>query len=301
MNIVLSFIGKLPNYVVDSVHQIRTFSESPIYIIINDEESPYVSQLSKYNVNLIKYNDVIDTHFINTANNNIHKFMIVPGLGDRSQLFIRSFERFFLLHNLMKLKNLKNCFFMELDNLIYDDPNVWLEEFSKKELCFMYDNTDRCSSGIMYVKQSSSLTYLLDFFTVFIETSREFMSEMTCLYRYHELHTDEVQLLPIYWQNNSNISELAYKNDFYNNSIFDAAAIGVFLLGNDPHHTKGKIVIGNKNEWSAIDYTNEKFIWKKDELNRNKPYIWDGEKWLLINNLHVHSKALNTGLSLPLT
>jgi hypothetical protein len=299
MNIVLSFIGKLPCYIVDCVHQIRSFSDSPIFIIINDLESPFVSQMLKYNVNIIQYNDVIDTNFIDTVNKNINKFEIVPGLGDRSQLFIRSFERFFLLHNLMKLKNLKNCFFMEVDNLIYDDPNIWLEEFSKKELCFMYDNIDRCSSGIMYVKQQLSLNHLLDYFTVFINTSHEFMGEMTCLYRYHELHKDEVQLLPIYWKSDT-VSELAYKNDFYNNSIFDAAAIGVFLLGNDPYHTKGKIVTGNKNLWSAIDYTKEKFIWKKDERSRNKPYIWDGEKWLLINNLHVHSKALNTGFSLPL-
>ena len=300
MNIVLSFIGKLPNYIVDCVHQIRSFSDTPIHLIINDLDSPYVSQLLKYNINIIHYNDVIDTQFINTANTNINKFKIVPELGDRRQLFIRSFERFYLLHNLMKTKNLKNCFFMELDNLIYDDPTTWLEQFSKKELCFMYDNKDRCSSGVMYIKQSSSLVKLLDFFTVFISTSREFMSEMTCLYRYYELHKDEIQLLPISWKKcNETISELAYKNDFFNDSIFDAAAIGVFLLGSDPVHTKGQILIGRKNEWSAIDYTKEKFVWKKDEKNRNKPYIWDGEKWLLINNLHVHSKALNTGLSLP--
>ena len=254
----------------------------------------------KYNINIIDYNHVKDETFLHTVSQNINKFCIVQGLGDRSHLFIRAFERFFLLHNLMKKQNLENCFFMEIDNLIYDDPCNWLTSFSKKELCYMYDNTDRCSSGIMYIKQSSSLQKLLEYFLVYINTSSEFLNEMTCLYRYYEIYKDEIQLLPIYWKNSIR-SELAYINsDSFKDSIFDSAAIGVFLLGAEPFHHNGKIVTGIHNTWSAINYTNEKFEWKKDEKNRNKPYIWNGEKWLLINNLHVHSKALYTGLSLPI-
>lgn len=300
MNIILSFIGKLPNYIIDCVHQIRCFSKSPIYIIINDDQSQYILKLINYNVNIINYDDVIDLIFLKTVDENFNKFLIINGLGDRSHLFIRAFERFFLLHNLMKNKNLENCFFMELDNLIYDDPNNWIDKFSKSELCFMFDNIDRCSSGIMYVKQYSSLQKLLDNYMDYIKNSNEFMNEMTCLYRYYESHKNEVQLLPIYWKNNSS-NELAYNNiDLYNNSIFDAAAIGIFLLGEEPFHNDGKIILGKKNSASAIDYTNEKFDWKKDYKGRNIPYIWNGEKWLLINNLHVHSKELNSGLSLPL-
>jgi hypothetical protein len=300
MNIILSFIGKLPNYMIDCIHQIRSFSTSSIYIIINDYESQYLSEISKYNVNIINYDDVINTSFLNTVNENLNKFCIIPDLGDRSHLFIRAFERFFLLHNLMKNKELENCFFMEVDNLIYDDPNNWVEQFSKSELCYMFDSVDRCSSGIMYVKHSSSLDHLLENYIEYIKNSNEFMNEMTCLYRYYEGHKNEIQLLPIYWKNDTS-NELTYNNiELYNDSIFDAAAIGIFLLGEDPYHNNGQIVLGKKNPASEIDYTNEKFDWKKDEKGRNKPYIWNGEKWLLINNLHVHSKELHSGLSLPL-
>lgn len=309
MNIILSFIGKLPNYMVDCIHQIRCFSSSPIFIIIDDLQSPYVSHLSKYDVSIINYYDVIDTTFLNAVNENFHKFLIIHDLGDRSHLFIRAFERFFLLHNLMKIKNLENCFFMEVDNLIYDDPNNWLVQFSKSELCYMYDNTNHFSSGIMYIKKSSSINGLLEHFLQFITTSTEFMSEMTCLSSYYEYRgnmgdrvekdTNEIQLLPIYWQS-ENICELAYNNFNMYNTIFDAAAIGIFLLGENAFHNNGQVVIGKKNPHSAIDYTNHLFEWKKDEQGRNKPYIWNGERWLLINNLHIHSKELHNGLSIPL-
>jgi len=300
MNIVLSFIGKLPNYIVDCVHQVRCFTDSPIYIIMNDSNSIFVEQLKKYNVNIINYADVIHYHFINIANQNISKFHIVHGLGDRKELFLRSLERFFLLHNLMKLKELKNCFFMELDNLIYDDPNNWLEKFSTKQLCYMYDNKDRCSSGIMYVKQSSSLTNLLEYFLQYIQFSNEFLNEMTCLYRYYEKNKDDIQLLPVYWKNES---KHRYANDNFDtyNSIFDAAAIGVYLLGADSFHHNGEIKLGLHNFCSDINYTSNIFKWIEDDKGRKRPYILNGDTWLLINNLHVHSKALHTGLSLPLS
>ena len=183
MNIVLSFVGRLPSYIIECVHQIRCFSESPVYLIIDDIDSIYVSQLIQFNVIIINYKNVVDNIFLDTANSNIQKFCIINELGDRKHLFIRAMERLFLLRNLMVFKSLENCFFMELDNLIYDDPNNWLTNFSKSELCYMFDNVDRCSSGIMYAKQQASLDGLLEYMIEFIRNSNYFMNEMTCLYR----------------------------------------------------------------------------------------------------------------------
>jgi hypothetical protein len=106
--------------------------------------------------------------------------------------------------------------------------------------------------------------------------------------------------LPTFWKDNTLPIELHQHYNLYNNTIFDAAAIGVYLLGKDTFHTNGIIIKYLKNEASIIDCRNHTFEWKKDEKDRNKPYIWDGEKWLLINNLHVHSKDLKSGLSLPI-
>ena len=299
MFIALSFVGVLPSYIVESVHQIRCFFKDDLYLIINDITSPYLEKIQKYNIQIVDYKDVYNQDFIEVVNNNIHKFCIVQNLKGREQLFIRSFERFFLLRNLMVSRKLKDCLFLELDNLIYDDPYNWLSEFSKSELCYMYDNDDRCSSGIMYVKQENSLDKFLTYILHFISNSHDFLTEMTTLYRYFEMDTTNVQLLPIMWAKEG-IPEKAIMNYENYNSIFDALAIGCYLLGLDPYHTEGLVTVGKKAKWCAIDYTKEVFEWKEDDQGRRIPYIYDGAKWLRINNLHVHSKQLHNGLSLSL-
>jgi len=297
MFLCYAFIGKLPFYIVDTIHQARCFFDGDIYLIIDQLESPFVIQLQKYNVKIVDYNDVKSDLFKNVFEKNENKFCIVHGLTGREKLFIYSFERFFILQNLMKKFNLHDCLFLELDNLIYYDSLKWVEQFSKSELCYMYDNDDRCSSGIMYVKDGNSLEELLNYMLTYIENcSNELLNEMTVLYRYFRLKKN-VQILPTYWVDNALPNE-AYQNyNFYNETIFDAAAIGVYLLGNDPYHTNGIIIRNVKNVYSKIDYTNCKFEWKLDDLGRKKPFIWNGEKWLLINNLHIHSKDLKSGLS----
>lgn len=297
MFVALSFIGKLPSYIVESIHQVRCFFDGDIYLIIDDLESEYLKQLIKYNVKIVPYIMVINSQFIDVVNKNIHKFCIIENLKGREQLFIRSFERFFLLQNLMTQNNLEDCLFLELDNLIYDDPNKWIAEFSKHELCYMYDHDDRCSSGLMYAKTASSLNGFLNYILHFISTSNDFMTEMTTLYRYYEYNTSMIQILPTYW-NKDTIPNMAKMNyGAYGKSIFDALAIGCCLLGLDPYHTNGKIELGRKAGWCAIDYTQDRFEWKEDTQGRRIPYMFDGTDWIRINNLHVHSKDLKSGLS----
>lgn len=299
MFIGLSFIGKLPKYIIECIHQIRCYYNDNIYLILDDYNSPYLNDINKFNITLIKYQDVIDENFNKIAYKNYNKFLIVNDLNDRKLLFIRAFERFFLINNLMKNNNLNDCLFIELDNLIYDNPINWINEFSKFDLCYMFDRKDHFSSGIIYIKNTNSLSGFLDYMINFIENSNEFMSEMTCLSRYYENNKNKIQLLPIYWEDKS-ISNEAYMNyGIYGESIFDAAAIGIYLLGEDPIHNNGKVVCGKKHVHSEIDYTKNNIIWKKVN-NLKKPYIVNGEKLILINNLHVHSKELQNGLSIPL-
>jgi hypothetical protein len=300
MILALSFVGKLPSYVVECIHQCRIYFSGDIYLILNDLTSIYLDSLKKYNVILVEYNSVESQVFNDVYNNRKYRFCIVPDLIGREELFIRSFERFFLIQNLMEQKKLNNCLFLELDNLIYDNPENWLQEFSKNELCYMYDNINRCSSGIMYIKNSNSLNNFLQVCVNYIINSNEFLNEMSALNIHLNNYNYEVEILPTYW-NNPNIIPEFYKNyGKYGESIFDSAPLGIYLLGMDPHHTNGVIQKYQKWKGSYLDFTKEKTEWKEDDLGRKKPYVFDGEKWLLINNLHVHSKNLIEGLSLPL-
>ena len=300
MIIALSFIGILPSYIVEVLHQIRCFYSGDVYLILNDFSSPFLTKITKYNINIVNYNEVINLELLDVVEKNKHKFVIVKNLVGREELFIRSFERFFLLKNLLQNKNLTDCFFMELDNLIYDDPNKWIEQFSTNDLGYMFDNYNRFASGIMYVKNATSLINFENCILHFIKNSNEFMTEMTVLSNYYENNKDNVQILPTHWSE-QNIPSIAYENyNKYNDTIFDSAPYGGFLFGIDPHHTNNVITKGLRSKWAFIDCTKLKFVWEVDEKGRNRPYVFNGEKKILINNLHIHAKNLHEALSLPI-
>ena len=301
MFICYSFIGSLPSYIIESVRQSRVFFNGDIYLITNDLNSPNISLLNSYNVIIVPYEDVLSQEFCNLIKETYNKFCIVHGLTGREELFIRTFERFFLLQNLMEKYDLTDALFLELDNLIYDDPIQWIASFSKTELCYMLDDIDRCSSGLMYAKSKTSLLGFMDYCIKYINESNEFLNEMTALYRYYMENKTTVQIIPTYWNNSkSYISELAYMNAGEYSGIFDALGIGCYLLGLDTHHTGGVIQTGKKAPWCQIDYTQEKIEWKVDDQGRKRPYVWGNDKWILIYNLHVHSKDLKNGLSVIL-
>lgn len=302
MFIALSFIGKLPSYIIECIYQTRLFTDIPIYLIYNDYDSIYIDSIKKYNVHLINYEDVICTKFNEILNHNKHKFYICNNLGDRKELFIRSFERFFILNNLIKKYNLTDCLFMEIDNLIYDDPTIWLNHFQKKELGYMLDSPDRYSSGIIYIKNDYALSKLCDYFINYILTSNpkdRMLSEMIALCNYYNSNnnSENIQILPTFWGNFDNIPKEAYANYNTYNSLFDAAAYGMYLFGWDPVHTNGIIKKYTKSMGSSIDCTKYKFKWEYDNNDRNIPFIWNNDKWLKINNLHIHSKDLKSALS----
>ena len=300
MIIALSFVGILPSYIVEVLHQIRCFYSGDIYLILNDLSSSYLENIKKYDINIINYNEVINHEFLKIVQINKKKFCICTNLVGREELFIRSFERFFLLRNLLKNKKLTDCFFMELDNLIYDDPNKWIEQFSKYELGYMFDNFNRFSSGIIYVKNADALCNFETCILNFIKTSNEFMSEMTVLSNYYYNNKDKVQILPTHFPDTS-IPSITYENySKYNDTIFDSAPYGGYLFGMDIVHTNNVIVKGIKSKFALINCTKLKFSWIIDDNGRNRPYVFDDNKYILINNLHIHAKNLHEALSLPM-
>lgn len=302
MNICLSYIGKLPDYIVDCIYQIRLFTKMNIYLIMNDIKSPHLLEIQKYDVILIQYKDVYSSKFNECIKQNSTKIQIIDYI-DREELFLRSIERFYILQNTMILNDLSDVLFMEIDNLIYDDPCNWLLEFQKNDICYMFDNYDRCSSGIMYIKNKYSMTEMLDSFIDFINNSKnEHINEMSLLYKYFISNTKTIklQILPTFW-NDCNMLDIIKQNYEKYDSIFDAAALGIMLFGTDSYLLQNSNFHKDftKEKWwpSYIDYTNYNIKWFKDDKNRLIPYINNGEKWIKINNLHIHSKNLYKALS----
>ena len=301
MIIVYCFIGPLPSYAVDTVHQTRLFFEGPIYFIVSEYDSPIVSILKdKYAVEIIRYDDVIHSEFNQCIEEYRQKFVYLEGLKGRENLFIYGFERFFVLYNLMAQKNLTNVFFLELDNLIYDDPLRWEPAFCSRDISFMFDNYDRCASGICFITSHTALKIFTDHSIKYItetDHTKYFMTEMQSLDSYWKAYPTTVQLLPTHWPSDKVPVETYSTYHMYDNTVFDSAGLGIYLGGVDPFHTNGIIMTGLRSIWSAIDYSGYKFEWKMDSNGRNIPYVTGDQGTVRINNLHIHSKSLMGCLS----
>lgn len=300
MNVVYAFIGSLPAYCIDTVKQTRLFYDGPLYFIISDSTSPFRRILETlYGVTIIQYDTVKDTTFNDLVQKTYKKFHIVHGLKGREKLFIYSFERFFTLLALMKQRSLTNVFFMELDNLIYADPRLWLDGFKDYQMSYMFDNVGRCSSGIAYIRDQPILEEFCKSCLACIETSTKFLSEMGCLYDFWKTHESSVQLLPVHWPAPEQPPHAIGQFDRFK-SLFDPQGVGICLCGIDPFHSGGKLVKGLKNPWGYHDFSKYKYEWKEDSQKRKIPYVWNDltGQWIQINNLHVHSKDLAPYVSL---
>ena len=289
--IVLSFIGKTQEYLNECIYQIRLFSDKPIYYIYDDYESKIVEDIyKKYdNINLIKYELVRNNDFDNILKIKKSSFYIEYAINERKELFIRSFERFYLLYNLCILKKIENVLFLELDNLIYDNPDIWFSQLTEKKLYYMIDNIDRGASGIFISRNNDYLKDLLISFDNYILNDNGFLTEMTALYGFYQNNKEKVYILPTHW-------DIKPYSDNFKSYIFDSSAMGIYLFGYHVMHTNGVLIKGSKNIYCFIDYTNYNYIWQTID-NKKIPFINYEGKLIKINNLHIHAKNLIEALS----
>lgn len=304
MNLVYAYIGPLPSYSIDTVHQSRLFFDGPLYFIVSDPSSAYVPVLKDtYRVTIVPYDTVKDEGFQAMIEDNIDKFPDISGMGARSKLMIYAFERFFVLNRLMKQKGLTDVFFMELDNLIYNDPRHWLPGFQTAEMAYMFDDGGRASAGIAYIKNTSILDDFLNYCVTFIQEDpvnviKNGLQEMVVLYYFWQENAHRVQWLPILWPSDAegdgtDFLHASHTFPLYN-SLFDAASLGICVGGLDPYHTGGPLVKGIKGPWSMFDYSGYRLEWRPDSQERQIPYLWSEtrKEWVRVNNLHIHSKEL---------
>jgi hypothetical protein len=300
MRVAYCYIGPLPEYAIDTVHQTRLFFSGPIDFIISDLTSPCIPILRKYDVTIVPYETVRHKGFEDCIAQYESKFSYLEGLKGRERLFVYAFERFFVLYQWVIQQNLEDILFLELDNLIYNDPHEWEESFCAKEMAFMFDNYDRCASGICFIQNADVLLQFTKCCIRYIsetDTSKKFMTEMQALDEFWKMEPHRVQILPTHWPSSS-VPDATHENYHrYKKSIFDSAAMGIYFGGVDPFHTDGLIITGLISIWSAINYTHYQFEWRTDEKGRLIPYVYNDSYWVRINNLHIHSKILGPHVS----
>ena len=285
----------------------RIYTKIPIFLIYDNYLSGYRKILSNMDVTLIKYKNVNgDCELLKKHE---RRFAVINLLKNRKQLFFRSFERIYLIRNLMESHNLENVFHLEIDNLVYDDISKWISIFiaKKVKLAFMIDNHERATFGMCYFKNCEILRLLTDDLNsnYLNNLPENWPNEMTALWGFLKRNPALCYIMPSLQTSNSDsdntnhaVGEMMQKHYADFDTVFDPSTYGVYLLGRDAYHTGGRIRLNTVNPYGHIKtIPNIKWI-VLDGLK--KPYIInkDGSQ-TLINNLHVHSKDLINGISKP--
>jgi hypothetical protein len=292
MNVVLSFIGNMPKYTIECIQQLRLFFDGPIYLIYSLIDPSIKTVLDTFRIIYIDYKEVESERFNITSTNK--SFCVVDRLNDRKELFKRSYERLYLLDNLLLKYNLTNVWFMEIDILMYCNPNIFTATLQLVPYVYCYHKENHCSSAILYVRDYLSLQPILDSLDQY---SNGFMSEMIALNFHYSKNANDI-LFPLITPYTENIKYWEFYSAFHT-FIFDGATIGQYLFGVDPVNNNNTIT---RNDSSKLDghvkiWNHGTFEWYKNNKGLNIPYFKTDNTLVPIANLHIHSKDLISAIS----
>jgi len=294
--IVLVYVGSIPSYIHHCIQQIRVWSSSTIYIISNDFTSLLDIQSTYINIVTINSDELTGSN-IDELNKKKNRFFIHESLEQRKELFYLSCLRTFLVENFMKKYNINNVFHLEIDNLIYFDPEDYSHMFLKNRFCIMLEKRNRGSIGICFIRDWKSIRHYNHMALIYIG-KLEWDSEMFYLGRYSTDYPDMVYILPcITFEENINDCPRSHENiGHFNNELFDPAPFGTWIAGTERVHANGNLKY-IKSRYNNIDYTKFDYSWKIDSLNRRYPVSAINSTEYKIMNLHVHSKDLQPHMS----
>lgn len=204
----------------------------------------------------------------------------------RDGFWIKTSERFLILNQFMRKSNLGEAFHAELDNLVFDltSLNSYLNQIGRGFFC-PRDHITRGVASLTYINNLDSLDLLQDFFE---SSNLEIMNDMTALGQLLNTNTKSFISLPT---ENIFSENLKWSTPSHTRlgGIFDAAAIGQFLMGIDIRNSYLPTFNGFVNENSGCNLNKLLFQWNAHDLSLsiNNPFTKLSAK---IYNLHIHSK-----------
>lgn len=300
-SIVFVHLGDvLPSYLVEATHQARLFNPKADIFVIAESKALNKSLDTRFFEDNIQF---MATEKLKKTNQ--HKQFIQFSTLDtagREGFWRKCTERFFLVHELMQVYQLKDVFHLEYDNMLYVNLSELLDVFhTYPNSAAVFDNDDRCIPGFVYFAHEHALNKMTQFIASHARTG---LNDMQIIARYKKTYgIKEIGNLPIimpaYLEGHVLMSPAGHKTNFSQDyimnfssflSIFDGAAIGQFLGGIDPKNGVSKP--GFINESCLFNPSLIKFTWEVDDCDRRVPYASYGNSISRINNLHIHSKNL---------
>jgi hypothetical protein len=270
--IILINLGNHQSYIIDNIKNLQLFNNNNITVIT---ERSFFEYFKDMNINLIDTCeiDIENFEFKNKLDNSF-----------RNGFWKYASKRIFYLYYYMKNYSKTNCFHIENDIMVYTNLSNLK---SSDKLTITLDTFERCIPGIIFVPNFQSLNEIISNWNY---TLNDMDNIGICYINNKSLY----DTFPIIKKNISYNENNVFTNNFEKyNSIFDAAAIGQYLGGVDPRNLPGD-TIGFVNCECKVNYSFYSFYWKKNLEYNNlySPYILIDNNFILVNNLHIHSKRL---------
>jgi len=274
--IIFIWIGKkLPSYAKESLEFCKKNNFTKQIILLTNAEN--------ISLEIKKYVDIIDI----TEDWLEKTQMVMPKGHFTSDFWINTSMRFLILNDFIIKNDINKFYHAELDNAIFNLDSLDNALDRVGEGIFVpRDNETRAIASLIYCNRSDSIAELISLY----QESSPPLHDMDALGIYSQRFPDYFFALPTEsFQENQSNWELV--NPELMNGIFDAAAVGQYLLGVDPIHCRYKPCRNRFiNENCKVDFSNTKFIVDNGNIYIN---YYSTEKKIRIFNIHLHSKNWN--------
>ena len=276
MKVVLVSLGIFQDYLLNNIKQLKLQGNNDIVLIT---EKRFFKKIDEnLNIQLIDVNE-LNSEYLEQFKNNLRL-----DRNYRNGFWHHCSMRFIYIYEYMKQNNTTDIIHIENDVMIYDNLDNLKDKFNKDKIYLYFYNNETVVPGIMYINNYSNFKIILDNYDMN-------NNDMVNLGKF--FNTSFIEPFPIISIDND--ENYFNKNFKFFNSIFDGAAMGQYLGGPDKRNDINAD-IGFINEKFIIKFNNYKFYWKKINELWN-PYIEINNNLIKINNLHIHSKALEKFLS----
>jgi len=285
--IIFVWIGRvLPDYSVDSV--IFAKEQNPnrdVLILLNKCLNPVLHR--RFEARKIKIRVLEDQE------NNIDKIIDQKKMKFSGDFWVNTSLRFFYLECLYSLLGIDKFFHAELDNAVFnlDSLDEKLDQ-SGNGLFVPRDASDRAIASLIYCNRTESIKELTELYS----SATPPKHDMDALGMYSREYPDHFFSLPTE-SYDKNMQSWTILEPGFLGGLFDAAAIGQYMLGVDPIHRKGRPSFnGFINENSNINWSEVVFDTDGKNLFLN-PSGKAADNYRLFN-LHIHAKNWNAFESL---
>lgn len=278
-DLVFLWVGdRLPEYFDDTIEIAKKFSKANLILLC--------SRQARLNQNIDSVVSIYELEQFYQRDSRLYDLEYFGPLHFRDEFWLKTLERYLVLLCFMRHYKKEAFFHAELDNAIFDISELGNRlDTIGKGIFAPRDVMDRAIPSLIYINEISALEELCA--KIFIGSGKK--NDMYVLGEFlrdspqgFSLPTESAFNLKCHW---STIDPQV------TGGIFDANAIGQFVLGIDPRNQEKKWIVRNgfMNENMQVNLKNCLFSFGVD----GKLELKIESKSYRLHNLHIHSKRMH--------